>query len=110
MKYNNTKLLDFISENKYKINDPKELEELQIRADMMECCHHAYRWYSKVKPCRPITKPPGLYESVMNNRKDNSCPNNRYLLENKVQPKSQFKNKLDNKRAKMVLDLKASII
>ena len=80
-KYNNTKLIDFISENKYKINDPKELEALQISGDMTQCCN----WANKnSKSCETITKPPGLYQTVMKTRKSNSCPIQQNLFGNEL--------------------------
>ena len=104
LKYNNTKLFDFISENKYKINDPKELEELQISSDMLETCYWGNREYIKTKPNRVIKKPPGLYQAIMNNRKPNTCPHKQYLNENKVQTKTA--NNLKENGIKLSVSLK----
>ena len=105
VKYNNTKLIDFISQNKYKINDPKELEELQFSSDMMECCYWTNLDYARTKPCRINIKPPGLYKSVVNTRKPNSCPNKKYLNENKLKIKTS--NKLFENGIKLFVSIKA---
>ena len=91
VEYNNTKLIDFISENKYKINDPKELEELQIRADMMECCHVVNPEYYEKKPCQLIKKPPGFLQYVSSERKANYCPSIEYSDVNKLKSKTMKK-------------------
>ena len=37
-KYNNTKLIEFLTENKYKMNDPRDLQKFQIQSDKDLCC------------------------------------------------------------------------
>lgn len=76
VEYNNTKLLDFVANNKYKVKDPNKLEEMMISADTTEFCS------MKEKHSKIVSKPPGLYQAINNRRKQNTCVSEELITKN----------------------------
>jgi hypothetical protein len=63
------------------------LEELLLKSDLDECCYLDYEQdYGKVKQCRTISEPPGFYQSIMNEEKQNYCPNEEKQSTNSLKP------------------------
>ena len=77
--YNNTKLIEFVADNKYKMNDPEELEKFLIESERSMGCYIHDR-----KPTRLVKPPPELYESIVNQRKQNTCPSEQIVTEMKA--------------------------
>ena len=69
VQYNNTKLMDFISENKYKIKNPWELQKIQTLSKTDQCCSIRFK-----SPCSIVKPPPDLYKAIENGIQQNSCP------------------------------------
>ena len=79
VQYNNTRLIDFIAQNKYKVKDPVELQAIQTLSEREECCSARFKTpYSKVSP------PPDLGQALAD-RIQNSCPIRRASLSEKVE-------------------------
>ena len=71
--FNNTKLIDFITNNNY--NTTTGLEEYLLRSDLIQCCN--FDWGEAGTICARIGKPPGFFESIISERQQNSCREDR---------------------------------
>ena len=67
VQYNNTRLIDFITENEYKLKDPIELQAIQTLSERDQCCSGRFK-----TPCSKVSPPSDLGQALAD-RIQNSC-------------------------------------